>query len=49
MSYKEYILLRKKYMEKDYDNNKKNNTIKVYQTEESKNPIKNKEKDDKKI
>lgn len=48
MSYKEYILLRKKYMEKDYDNNKKNNTIKVYQTEESKNPIKNKEKDDKK-
>ena len=50
MSYKEYILLRKKYMETDYNNSKvHNNTVNTFKNiEVEKEKIKNKNKEDKK-
>ena len=50
MSYKEYILLRKKYMETDYNNSKvHNNTVNTFKNvDEQKEKVKNKNEDDKK-
>ena len=48
MSYKEYILLRNKHMETDYNNNEKTNRTYINQNEEDKKQIKKKKKDDKK-